>query len=208
MTTTAAASRRLGPLIAFTVLCSLAVALFAAWWFVVRDATPSNTVTPDQLVSGGAVGSSISGEATEGQPAPDTSFLTFDGSVTRLSDLRGRTVVINFWASSCAPCLAEMPAIESVFRQLDGDGWTKAGLRAPVTFLGVDVSEATGPGRAMIRRTGVTYPQARDPKGVLVQGFGGIALPHTVVIGPDGVVTALHNKALDAGELRGLLGAS
>ena len=208
MTTTAAPPSRPGRLIILCTLCSLSVALFASWWFVARDAQPSDTVSPEQLVSGGGTGSSISGEATEGQPAPDATFLTFDGSTTKLSDLRGRTVVINFWASSCAPCLAEMPAIESVFRQLDGNGWSRAGLGAPVEFLGVDVSEASQPGRAMIRKTGVTYPQARDPKGVLVQGFGGIALPHTVVIGPDGVVKTLHNKALDAGELRALLGVT
>jgi len=59
-------------------------------------------------------------------------------NTTKLSDLRGRTVVINFWASSCAPCLAEMPAIESVFRRLDGTGGIggSAPVQTPGTVAG------------------------------------------------------------------------
>ncbi len=69
-----------------------------------------------------------------------------------------------------------MPAFQRVHRAL-GDR---------VAILGVDVSEAQSPGQKMIDRTGVTYPQARDPQGQMVKAYGGVTLPHTVVIDFEG----------------------
>ena len=107
--------------------------------------------------------------------------------------LIGKPVVMNFWASSCAPCLREMPLFEQLHQEY--------GNR--VTFLGIDTAEGVEAGEAMIAKTGVTYGQGRDPQGEQVVHFGGVQLPHTVFISADGTVTEVHNRVFaGAAELR------
>ena len=59
-----------------------------------------------------------------GQPAPDFALRGLDGRGVRLSDLRGQIVLINFWATWCVPCRDELPAIEQVYREQSGQGFT------------------------------------------------------------------------------------
>jgi thiol-disulfide isomerase/thioredoxin len=174
-----------------SVIGSLAIAILIAVALVGHD---NGTVSVEQFVSGGEL-ASVSGTAVAGKPAPVTAFTYFDGKHGTLADLVGKPVVINFWASSCAPCLKEMPAFQRVHREL-GDR---------VEMLGVDVSEAQAPGQKMIDRTGVTYPQARDPQGQMVKAYGGVTLPHTVVIDSKGDVVAIRNQSLSESDLKAAL---
>jgi len=79
-----------------------------------------------------------------------------------LDQLKGRVVVVNFWASWCAPCRAEMPDLERVSRELAGE---------PVTFVGVDASDERSKAAEALARSGVTYPTVYDRKGI----YGGLA---------------------------------
>ena len=132
-----------------------------------------------------------------GGPAPDVRLEYLDGGVQDLSEVAGvgTPVVLNFWASTCAPCLAEMPEFEQVHQELDGD----------VTFVGVDVADTEEAGRRMVERTGVTYRNARDPRSEIFATYGGIALPRTVLIDGAGTVVATHSGELTADELKDLL---
>lgn len=132
-----------------------------------------------------------------GQPAPNVRLEYLDGGVQDLAEIAGTgtPVVLNFWSSTCIPCLKEMPAIEEVHTELGGD----------VTVVGVDVTDTEDAGNEMVARTGVTYRNARDPRSEIFSVFGGIALPRTVLIDADGTVVATHSGELDADELRGLL---
>jgi cytochrome c-type biogenesis protein len=135
-----------------------------------------------------------------GAEAPDVRFdyLPPDGGQETLDQLLARTgtpVVLNFWSSTCAPCLAEMPAFQEVAAANDD----------VVTVVGVDVQDTEEAGREMVARTGVTYRNARDPQGEAFATFGGTALPRTVVVGADGTVLDAHTGALDAAGLVDLL---
>lgn len=132
-----------------------------------------------------------------GGPAPNVRLEYLDGGVQDLNEVAGvgTPVVLNFWASTCAPCLAEMPAFEQVHQELDGD----------VTFVGVGVADTEEAGRRMVERTGVTYRNARDPRSEIFATYGGIALPRTVLIDGDGTVAATHSGELTADELKDLL---
>lgn len=132
-----------------------------------------------------------------GDAAPDRTFERFDGTTGSLADYRGRPVVVNFWSSTCVPCLTEMPAFEEVHGELGDD----------VAFLGLNVADGPDRGRRMAERTGVTYDLARDPSGAIAVDLGSTTLPTTAIIDADGTVVDVHVGAMDAGELRAALGA-
>ena len=93
------------------------------------------------------------GALAQGQPAPDFSASTLQGSRLSLSDLRGRPVLINFFASWCTVCEAELPGIEQAYRAHQAEGFT---------VIGVNTLE-NGDGPAFYRRLGLTFPAVRDP---------------------------------------------
>ena len=128
--------------------------------------------------------------------APRVAFERFDGRPARLQEWRGRPVVVNFWASWCPPCVAEMrDAFEPLHDQL-GDR---------IAFLGVDVQDTRAAARDVVERTGVTYELAADPDGALFAAFGGFGMPTTVLVDADGRVVVHHTGALTRAELDGLV---
>jgi len=183
------------------ILLAAALALFVSWLVVLRPALDDNSaIGVDDLVNSDARAPSDGGPTAEvGKIAPDVTLKGFDGADVALSSLRGKPTVINFWASSCVPCIKEMPLIERAYAELGGD----------VNFVGVDVFESPDLGRDMITRTGVTYPQTVDPTNEVLTTFGGVQLPHTVVLTANGTVSALHNEAITDDEvLRDLIAAA
>ncbi len=119
-----------------------------------------------------------------GEPAPDFLLETEDGTI-RLSDYRGQTVIVNFWASWCAPCRLEMPEFQALYdeRLPDGDLTIIA-----VDFTASDTREAA---LAFVREIGITFPVAFDtPNSDVAARYGVRGLPATFFV--DG------NYALDS----------
>jgi cytochrome c biogenesis protein CcmG, thiol:disulfide interchange protein DsbE len=129
----------------------------------------------------------VEGVAAVGRPAPRVELPGLRGGRVRLADLRGRPVVLNFWASWCPPCLAEMPEFQRVHRRL-GDR---------VAFLGVNQRDQLQAAEQLARSTGVTYPLAVDPAGRSFDAFGGLGMPTTVLIRADGTVADIFAGQLD-----------
>lgn len=115
----------------------------------------------------------------------------FDGGTASLEDYRGRPLVVNFYASWCAPCLAELPGFERVHQD----------LRDEVAFLGVNLQDSVATGRELAERTGITYDLARDPDGTLFTRLGGTAMPTTAFIDARGALVEVHSGELSADEL-------
>ena len=114
-----------------------------------------------------------------GAPAPAFSLprLEGEGNVS-LASLRGKTVVLNFFATWCEPCKREAPDLESFWRQYRADG---------LVVLGVDSGDARGDARRFLGAHGVTYPIVFDPDEKLAQGAYSLpGLPVTYVINPAG----------------------
>ena len=111
---------------------------------------------------------------------PDFAFTAFDGTDVRSADLRDRVVVLNFWATWCGPCKLEMPALQSLHRDLEDAGVVVLGL---ATDVGGDE-----PIRAFLREREITYPVGRAT-GEHRRAFGGIrGIPTTFIIDREGVV--------------------
>lgn len=167
------------------ILASTAIALAAAiGTYVVLDGDDGPAPPADTI------------ELTPADEDPDdAAFTTFDGEVVALSSLRGTPVVVNFFASTCVPCIEEMPALEEVHQEL-GD---------QVTFLGLAMQDRPEDALDLVERTGVTYRTAQDKDASVITALGGSVLPTTVLLDAAGEVVALHNGELDADGLRRLL---
>ena len=112
-----------------------------------------------------------------GAPAADFELRLFGGDLLRMSDLKGKVVVLNFWASWCPPCRAEMPDFEEMWQEMRDDG---------VVFVGVAVSDSPEEARAFVEATGVTYPVGVDPSGSIAADYRVLSLPTTFLIDREG----------------------
>lgn len=132
-----------------------------------------------------------------GEPVPvdEVTFTTFDDEVVALASLQGGPVLVNFFSSTCIPCITEMPAFEEVHQELGEQ----------VTFLGLAVADRPADALALVEQTGVTYRTARDADSAVINALGGTILPTTVVLDAEGEIVARHAGALDADQLRALL---
>jgi cytochrome c biogenesis protein CcmG/thiol:disulfide interchange protein DsbE len=161
-----------------------AIALLAVVSSALSGPEAKGTLAPVSLPtsqgSGGAVSSSL----------PNFSLALYQGAEIlgaqqpRFHDLLGKQpLILNFWASNCPPCAAEIPEFEKVWRKYKGQ----------VLFFGLDVGQFAGLGgpedsRRELRSLGVTYPAAPAPDIAAVQGLQVRALPSTYFIDRDGAI--------------------
>jgi peroxiredoxin len=111
-------------------------------------------------------------------PAFEFPRLDRDGALT-LGSLRGKAVVLNFWASWCAPCEEEIPALEATWRKHRSRG---------LVVVGIDVMDAADDARSFARKAGITYPIVRDRKGSSLDRFSVLGLPETLFVNRHGRV--------------------
>jgi cytochrome c biogenesis protein CcmG/thiol:disulfide interchange protein DsbE len=109
-----------------------------------------------------------------------------DGTAS-LADFRGRPVVLNMWASWCAPCLKEMPLLEKVHRRMTAAGGT---------VLGVNVQDDRVKALGFLRENGITFPSLRDRDRTYVRSFGVNAYPETFLIDREGRVVSVFRGAV------------
>jgi peroxiredoxin len=163
----------------------LLAALGGIWWSQ-QHAPPA--ATPGRVAS---------------EVAPDVALTLFSGDTLRLADLRGDVVVLNFWASWCAPCREEMPELQAYWEEAQRAG-------EATTIVGVGVrTDTDAKARALVAEGGYTYPIGRDTDtdqpgiGPIEAAFGiPSAYPATIVIRPDGVVNQYHLGPLNREMLR------
>jgi cytochrome c biogenesis protein CcmG/thiol:disulfide interchange protein DsbE len=132
----------------------------------------------------------------EGQrvPAPALTLPRLDGSArASLADYRGRVVVLNFWASWCAPCREESPLLQRWHDQIGPTGGT---------VLGVNVLDVSSDAREFVDEQGLTYPMLRDGGGETGKEFGVIGYPETFVIDRRGRIVAVTRGPVDESDLR------
>jgi peroxiredoxin len=112
--------------------------------------------------------------AVAGRPeAPDFTLTDLNGKPHRLSDYKGKVVVVNFWATWCPPCREEMPALDRAAQALGRDG---------ILVLGVASGETKEKVVAFQERLPVGFPLLPDPAGKVMRGWPGEGLPNTFVV--------------------------
>jgi cytochrome c biogenesis protein CcmG/thiol:disulfide interchange protein DsbE len=119
-----------------------------------------------------------------GGPAPAFSLKRIDGNgVVDLASLRGKPVVLNFWASWCVPCKGEAAALEAAYRRYRPQG---------VVFLGVDYHDVTGDARTFLNHHDVTYTTVQDGSGMVGDRYGITGVPETYFIDRRGRLVGVH----------------
>jgi len=114
--------------------------------------------------------------AGSGEPAPALALRDLDGREVRLDAFRGRTVVVNFWATWCTPCVAEMPSLERLRTTLASEG---------LEVLAVNLQENAARIRPFADKLGLTMTMLRDHDGGARSAWGVRVFPTTFVVGPD-----------------------
>jgi cytochrome c biogenesis protein CcmG, thiol:disulfide interchange protein DsbE len=137
---------------------------------------------------------SIDGAVAQGRrpaaPGMDVRLPALDGrGGTSLGQLRGKVVVLNFWASWCEPCKAEAPVLEKAQKHFQRAGGG--------TVLGVTYKDFVDDSRAFVRAEHITYPSVRDDRLQLAPKFGTTKLPETFVLDPGGRIVALSRGQID-----------
>ncbi len=139
------------------------------------------------------------GEATfaiKGQPAPEFALEDLQGRVYRLSELRGTPLVLNFWATWCPPCRAEMPLLEYHAQVLQGQ----------VLFLAINYRETRDLVEPFVEELGLTYMKVLlDPQGEASARYNVLALPTTFFVDAEGIIRDIHLGALTQEQLSGYL---
>ena len=128
----------------------------------------------------------------QGAIAPDFGLFNLQSEEVTLSELRGRPVLINFWATWCAPCRIEMPAIQDRFERYEDDGFL---------VLAVDFDEPAGTVEAFRDELGLTFELLLDPGAEIQQLYRNRSYPSSFFVDPDGVIQIQHIGVMTEGQL-------
>jgi peroxiredoxin len=124
-------------------------------------------------------------------PAPDFTLKSRNGENIKLSELRGEVVMINFWASWCAPCRQEMPLLEALYKKYSDLGFV---------LLGVNVEEDSTQANQLLKEIPVTFPILYDNRNEVTKLYNVVAMPSTMLVDRDGKMRFLHRGYLPGDE--------
>lgn len=164
-----------------------AIVLVIGGLFLQREVfDAANTVTTAEGEV--ALGITQPGSVEVGAPAPDFLLTAPNGELVALSDFRGKTVVLNFWATWCSPCRAEMPDLQAVFNERESED--------DFAVVGVDFGEPTGAVQSFIDEFDLSFPIAIDSDLSVAKHYGVRGLPASFFIDAQGIVRAVHLGAV------------
>jgi peroxiredoxin len=152
----------------------------------------------DDEAEGNSVTSGLEDLPAPGRAAPEFALPDLDGNTVRLSDFSGRPVVLNFWATWCAPCRLEMPELARAAADYADRG---------LVVLAVNQDETAEQVGSFLTEVGLSLPALLDAGSEVGAAYGAFFLPTTVIIGPDGIVGAVHRGILSREQLDDYLAA-
>lgn len=127
--------------------------------------------------------------------APETEFTLLDGTRTTLQALRGRPVLVSFWATTCPPCVEELPDLVQLYRELRPRGFELIAVAMPYDPP-LQVQD-------FVKRHNVPYPVALDVQGKVTSAFGGVPyVPTAFILSPEGKTELTYTGRLDVAKVR------
>lgn len=129
---------------------------------------------------------------------PETEFVLLDGKKITLESLRGRPVLVSFWATTCPPCVEELPDLVQLYKDWHPQGFEMIAVAMPYDPP-IRVQE-------FVRKHAVPYPVALDVQGVVTSAFGGVPyMPTAFLIAPDGKTELSYTGRLDIAKVRRII---
>ncbi len=185
----------------FLLGLALALFIFGSGWG--RDTAVSNSSSileqvPSSADSGPGLAQLPANRLTTGDPAYDFSLVDLEGNEVRLADFHGRPVILNFWATWCAPCRLEMPELQTAYSQ-----YQEVGL----VILAINQEESPQLVREFFYDDmGLTFTPLLDSEGMVANLYGVNRLfPSSFFINADGQITAIHRGMLVASQIEAYL---
>ncbi len=123
------------------------------------------------------------GRAVIGKPISDFALTDINGVAHKISDYKGRPVLINAWATWCPPCRAEMPDLHAFYLKHQAEGFE---------MLAINSGESQPVVASFIQQMGFTFPALVDQNKVVLDGLGISGLPTSILVGRDGTVKYIH----------------
>lgn len=120
--------------------------------------------------------------------APDFALEDIDGDLTRLSDFRGRWVLLTFWATWCGPCRSEMPSLQRLWERQGADG---------LAVVAVAVGSDPGNAADFVHRNGLTFPVLLDQGDRVGNAYRASSIPLTYLVDPEGMLVGIARGARD-----------
>ena len=151
----------------------LIIVVLLAGLLVVSSCTPTSKPDSNQA---------LSPAPALGREAPDFTLEDLDGNSIRLNDLRGKVVFLNFWATWCPPCRAEMPDIEEIHQKYKGQD---------VVILGIDIQESADKVRSFVEDGGYTWTMVLDGTGKVADLYKIRAIPTSFFVDKEGIIRAV-----------------
>jgi thiol-disulfide isomerase/thioredoxin len=139
-------------------------------------------------------GNSLETAPQKGALAPEFVLDDLEGVEQKLSDFKGKVVIVNFWTTWCRYCLDEMPYLEALHQSQED-----------VIVLAVNVSESRNDVQAFIEEQGFTFPVLLDLEGEVFTDYRSRAYPTTFAISAEGIITSIKVGAFDAAGLEQLV---
>ena len=175
----------------YRIACVLAVALLLTLTACSSGDGGAGTTPPEE----GTTSATTAAPENSGTPAPDITILNRDGEEVKLSDFFGKPIVLNFWASWCPPCKAELPDFDKACKTYEGK----------VTFLMINLTdgqrETVEVAKSFIEDKGYTFPVYFDTKYEASYKYGLSSIPQTFFLDANGNVVAQATGMITAAQL-------
>ncbi len=160
-------------------------------WRIFIEKNPDDNPAPGENIF-----QNLTTKPKKGYPAPDFGLMDINGIERKLSDYKGRPVLINFWSIECPPCLDEMPVLQNAHEK----------MKDSIVILGINMGDPNDRIHSFVQSNKITFTILTDTDGKVSETYRIMAYPVTYFVNSDGIIVDYHTGQLSTEMLKKYLG--